>query len=39
MFDNDNAGEKGQEKLYNLIKDCDYINVYKKFRSFTSKRT
>jgi hypothetical protein len=31
MFDNDNAGEKGQEKLYNLIKDCDYINVYKNF--------
>lgn len=31
LFDNDNAGEKGQEKLYNLIKDCDYINVYKNF--------
>ena len=31
MFDNDNAGEKGQEKLYNLLKDCEYINVYKNF--------
>lgn len=31
LFDNDNAGEKGQEKLYNLIKDCEYINVYKNF--------
>ena len=31
LFDNDKAGEKGQEKLYNLIKDCDYINVYKNF--------
>ena len=31
LFDNDNAGEKGQEKLYNLIKNCEYINVYKNF--------
>lgn len=31
LFDNDNAGEKGQEKLYNLIKDYEYINVYKNF--------
>lgn len=31
LFDNDQVGEKGQEKLYNLIKDCDYINVYKNF--------
>ena len=31
MFDNDNAGEKGQEKLYNLLKDCEYINVYRNF--------
>ena len=31
LFDNDNAGEKGQDKLYNLIKDCEYINVYKNF--------
>lgn len=31
IFDNDQVGEKGQEKLYNLIKDCDYINVYKNF--------
>ena len=31
LFDNDNAGEKGQEKLCNLIKDCEYINVYKNF--------
>lgn len=31
LFDNDQIGEKGQEKLYNLIKDCDYINVYKNF--------
>lgn len=31
LFDNDQVGEKGQEKLYNLIKDCEYINVYKNF--------
>lgn len=31
LFDNDNAGEKGQEKLYNLIKNYEYINVYKNF--------
>lgn len=31
LFDNDNAGEKGQEKLYNLIKGYEYINVYKNF--------
>ena len=31
LFDNDNAGEKGQEKLYNLIKNCEYVNVYKNF--------
>lgn len=31
LFDNDKAGEKGQEKLYNLIKNCEYINVYKNF--------
>lgn len=31
LFDNDQVGEKGQEKLYNLIKNCDYINVYKNF--------
>lgn len=31
LFDNDNAGEKGQEKLYNLLKDCEYINIYKNF--------
>lgn len=31
LFDNDNAGEKGQEKLYNLIKNCEYINIYKNF--------
>ena len=31
IFDNDNAGEKGQEKIYNLIKNCEYINVYKNF--------
>lgn len=31
LFDNDQIGEKGQEKLYNLIKDCEYINVYKNF--------
>jgi 5S rRNA maturation endonuclease (ribonuclease M5) len=31
LFDNDRAGEKGQEKLYNLIKNCEYINVYKNF--------
>ena len=37
LFDNDNAGEKGQEKLYNLIKDCEYINVYKNFVSMLLK--
>lgn len=31
LFDNDQIGEKGQEKLYNLIKNCEYINVYKNF--------
>ena len=31
LFDNDKAGEKGQEKLYNLIKGYEYINVYKNF--------
>ena len=31
LFDNDQVGEKGQEKLYNLIKNCEYINVYKNF--------
>jgi 5S rRNA maturation endonuclease (ribonuclease M5) len=31
LFDNDNAGARGQEKLYNLLKDCEYINVYKNF--------
>lgn len=31
LFDNDQVGEKGQEKLYNLLKDCEYINVYKNF--------
>ena len=31
LFDNDKVGEKGQEKLYNLIKNCEYINIYKNF--------
>ena len=31
LFDNDQVGEKGQEKLYNLLKDCEYINIYKNF--------
>ena len=31
LFDNDKIGEKGQEKLYNLIKNYEYINVYKNF--------
>lgn len=37
LFDNDQVGEKGQEKLYNLIKDCEYINVYKNFVSMLLK--
>lgn len=31
LFDNDEIGEKGQDKLYNLIKECEYINVYRNF--------
>lgn len=31
LFDNDNVGARGQEKLYNLLKDYEYINVYKNF--------
>ena len=31
LYDNDEIGEKGQEKLYNLLKNCEYINIYKNF--------
>lgn len=31
LFDNDNVGARGQEKLYNLLKGYEYINVYKNF--------